>query len=75
MYVYGMIVLLSFSSSSDKFVLFKAFIIINKFLMFNYCISSGNNRSAQNNSKAGPANKSLTVGTSIRQARRNVVRT
>lgn len=75
--------------------MFKAFIIINKFLIIQllYLVfsfsgaavkvqrkieskaSSGNNRSAQNNSKAGPANKSLTVETSVRQARRNVVRT
>lgn len=34
-----------------------------------------NLRSAQNIPKAGPANKLLTTGTSVRRSRRNVVRT
>lgn len=108
MCVYRIIVQLNFSPSSDKFVVFEAFIILNKFsnfhllyLVFSFSgaavnvqrkiefsgaavsvqrkieskASSGNTRSAQKNSKAGPANTSSTVGTSIRQARRNVVRT
>jgi hypothetical protein len=36
--VYRIIVHLNCSSSSDKFLVFEAFIIINKFLIFTYCI-------------------------------------